>query len=260
MIPNRVDPLARVDPRAELAGGVEVGPFAVVGPGVQIGPEATVGPHAVVFGPTVLGARCRVHAHAVVGGPPQDRRHGGEPTTLHVGPDTEIREFSTLHRGTARDRGDTRVGARVLVMAYAHVAHDCVVGDDVILANAATLAGHVTVEAFAIVAGMAAIGKRLRVGESAFVAAGAMVERDVPPFHIVSGDRARVRGLNRVGLERRGFSMGTIQALKRAHRVLFVSRAHLAERVAAARALAANAPEVQKLVDFVASSPGRICR
>jgi len=259
MSSNRVDPLASVHPRAELGGGVEIGPFAVVGPGVQIGEDVSIGPHAVIGGPTVVGARCRIHSHAVVGGAPQDRRHAGEPTTLHVGADTEIREFATLHRGTVRDRGDTQVGARVLVMAYVHVAHDCVVGDDVVLANAATLAGHVVVEPFATIAGLAAIGQRLCVGESAFVAAGAMVERDVPPFSVVSGDRARVRGLNRVGLARRGFPTETLRALKRAHRALFLSSAPRAERLRSARDAAGGVTEALRLVDFVAKSP-RACR
>jgi UDP-N-acetylglucosamine acyltransferase len=260
MKPRRIDPLASVHPRAELGEGVVVGPFAVVGPGVQLADDVTVGPHAVLSGPTFVGARGRIHSHAAVGGPPQDRRHAGEPTTLRIGEDTEIREFATLHRGTARDRGETTVGARVLVMAYAHVAHDCIVGDDVVLANAATLAGHVVVDRFAVLAGLAAVGQHVRVGESAFVAAGAMVERDVPPFTIVSGDRARVRGLNAVGLARRGMPVDTVRALKRAHRALFLTRAPRAERIARARGLASSVPEVLMLVEFVESSVRGVCR
>ena len=257
---NRIDPLASVDPRAELGGDVEVGPFAVVGPGVQVGARTSIGPHATVLGPSRIGSSCRIHAHAALGGAPQDLRHHGEPTTLHVGDGTEVREFATLNRGTARDRGDTTVGARVLLMAYAHVAHDCIVEDDVVLANGATLAGHVRVGRHAVLGGLCAVGQYLRVGESAFVAAGAMVERDVPPFHVVSGDRARVRGLNRVGLARKGIGAEAMAALKRAHRMLVRSRDPLDRRLAATRAALGSVPEVAALLTFYESSRRGVCR
>jgi UDP-N-acetylglucosamine acyltransferase len=257
---TRVDPRACVDPRAELGVAVEVGPFAVVGPGVQVGDGTSIGAHATVLGPSRIGAGCRIHAHAVLGGPPQDLRHRGEPTTLHVGERTEVREFATLNRGTARDRGDTSVGARVLVMAYAHVAHDCVVDDDVVLANGAMLAGHVRIGRHAILGGLCAVGQHLRVGESAFVAAGAMVERDVPPFHVVGGDRARVRGINRVGLARRGFPPSVLAALRRAHRLLVRSRDPLDRRLAATRESLGSVPEVQRLLEFYESSERGVCR
>ena len=216
-----VDRTAIVDERARLAEDVVVGAYCVVGPSVTIAQGARLHSHVVVEGPTRIGARVVVHPFAVLGGAPQDRSHEGEPTELEIGDDTVIREHATLHRGTRKDRGKTSVGARCLLMVGVHVAHDVVVGDDCTIANACQLAGHSVLEDGVVLGGAAALAPFVRVGEAAFVAAGACVERDVPPFHIAQGDRARVRTLNVVGLRRRNVPSTSIDALERAHREIY---------------------------------------
>jgi UDP-N-acetylglucosamine acyltransferase len=239
----RVHATAIVDPRAEIDRDVEIGPYCVVGPGAVIGAGTRLASHVVVEGPTVLGRRNVVHAFAVLGGAPQHKRHQGGPTRLVVGDDNVIREHVTIHRGTEQP---TTVGSSNLLMVGCHVAHDVTVGSHVTIANAVQLAGHAVVHDHATFGGLAGVAQFVRVGESAFVAAGAMVERDVPPFVIVQGDRARVRALNVVGLRRRGVPEGSIAALQRAFRAV-----HAGERPQreAARAVATDDPYVAKLID-----------
>lgn len=224
-MPTRVDPLATVASTATLDDGVSVGPYAVVGDGVHLGADTRLLAHAVVLGPTTLGARNVVHPFAVLGGEPQDRSYRGEPTRLVVGDDNVFREHVTVNRGTAKDRGETRVGAGNLLLAGAHVGHDCVLGDGVLLTNAVLLGGHVTVGDHAVLGGGAAVAPFCGVGRIAFVAGGACVERDVPPFVIAAGDRARVRSLNVVGLERRGVPAASVTRLRGVFRRLFGGRA-----------------------------------
>lgn len=213
-------PLAVIAAEASLGEGVSVGPFAVL-EGARVGSGSVLHAHSVVHQGVTLGARCEVHPFAVLGGAPQDRSYANERTTLVVGDDAHFREHSTVHRGTARGGGVTRVGSGVLVMCGAHIAHDCALGDAVVLSNGVQLAGHVVCEAHAVLGGLAAVAQYLRVGEGAFVAAGARVESDVPPYHVVQGDRARVRGLNTVGLLRRGASEALLRELTELHRRLY---------------------------------------
>ena len=216
-----VHPTALVDAEAQLGPGCVVGPYAVIGAGVVLGAGTVIDGHAIVEGPTRMGARNRVHSFAVLGGGPQRRGDSAEPTgALIVGDDNVFREHVTVHRGSA---GDTVVGSRCLVMAGAHLAHDVVLGNDVVLANLVQLAGHVIVEDFVNFGGMAGVAQRVRVGESAFVAAGSMCERDIPPYVIVQGDRARVRGINQVGLKRRGLGVAERRAIQREYRRLYVA-------------------------------------
>jgi UDP-N-acetylglucosamine acyltransferase len=205
----RIHPSALVDPRAEIDATVEIGPYCVVGAGVAIGAGTRLASHVVVEGPTSLGRDNTVHSFAVLGGSPQHKRHQGGPTRLVVGDGT--------------DGGTTQVGSHNLLMVGCHIAHDVSLGSHATVANGVPIAGHAIVHDYATFGGLAGIAQRVRVGESAFVAAGAMVERDVPPFVIVQGDRARVRALNTVGLRRRGISEESIAALERAFRVLFAS-------------------------------------
>ncbi len=244
-----VHPLAVVAPDVELGDGASVGPFAVVEPGVSLGPGTRLDAHAVVRSGTRLGADNVVHPFAVLGGDPQERTYAGEPTRLEVGSSNTFREHVTVHRGSVKGGGVTRIGDGGLFMAGVHVAHDCVLGDRIELANAVLLAGHVTLADGVVVGGGAAIAPFVSVGSRAFVAAGAMVEQDVPPFVIVAGDRARVRALNRVGLARSGVSAASRAALDRAFRALFRSGTPRAE---AARALAGDPdPLVQELLAFL---------
>ena len=238
-----VHPTSVVDPGAKLAEGVEVGPLCVVGAGVTIGVGTRLLGSCTILGPTTLGARNVVHPYAVLGGAPQDRTYAGEPTTLIIGDDNDIREHVTMSRGTKKDRGTTTVGDRGLFMAGAHVAHDCEVGSDVVLANATLLGGHVKVGSGVVTGGGVAIAPFVRIGRIAFLAGGAMVERDIPPFVIAAGDRARVRAPNHVGLRRHGVPEASIAALDRAHRSLFHHRSSVPDSVS-------GDPFVAELVRF----------
>jgi UDP-N-acetylglucosamine acyltransferase len=256
----QVHPSAIVSPRAELADGVRVGPFAVVGRDVRIGPETWVGAHAVIDGHTTMGARNRVFPFATVGAVPQDLKYRGEASTLTMGDANIVREYVSLNPGTEGGGMETRVGSGCLFMVSSHVAHDCKLGDSVILANGVALGGHVTVESHAIVGGLAGVHQFVRLGESSLSAAGAMVSKDVPPFCTVAGDRARLFGLNTVGLQRRGFSASTIRALRRAYRIVFHRPGSRRDHLAQARAELGTVPEVLQLVDFIACSQRGICR
>jgi UDP-N-acetylglucosamine acyltransferase len=244
-----VHPLAVVAPDAELDADVVVGPFAVVESGVRVGAGTRLDAHAVVRTGTRLGARNVVHPFAVLGGDPQERTYAGELTSLEIGDGNTFREHVTVHRGSAKGGGVTRVGSGSLLMVGVHVAHDCVLGDRLELANATLLGGHVALGDHVVVGGGAAIGPFVRVGSRAFVAAGAMVEHDVPPFVIVAGDRARVRALNRVGLARSGVPEASRAALDSAFRALF--RAGTPRAVAAAALADDPDPRVRELCAFV---------
>jgi UDP-N-acetylglucosamine acyltransferase len=247
---SRVHPTAVVDSRAELADDVEVGPYAVVGAGAQIGAGSSLSAHAVVLGPATLGAGNVVHPFALIGGPPQDKRSfpSGE-SRLVVGERNTFREHVTVHRGT--EGRPTRIGSDNLFMVGAHVAHDATVGSFCTFANAVQLAGHATVEDHATFGGLSGVAQFVTVGQSAFVAAGAMCERRVPPFVIVQGDRARVRALNVVGLRRRGISEVSIARLQAAFRALFGGGS---PRVAALRDIPRDDPLVSALLDALADT------
>jgi UDP-N-acetylglucosamine acyltransferase len=240
----RVHPTAIVDPRAELAADVTVGPYAIVEAGVALAEGCVLHGHAVLRGPTALGGRCVVHPFAVVGGQPQAKKHAGGPARFVCGEGNVFREHVTVHGGT--EGRTTSVGAGNLFMVASHVAHDTVVGSHCVLANGAQLAGHAVLEDWVTLGGMAGVAQFVRVGESAFVAAMTGCERDVPPFVIVQGNRARVRGVNAVGLRRRGIPDESIRALARAVRKLWLSRGTRAE---AMRALAdENDPYLRRLL------------
>ena len=255
-----VHPTAIVDPAAELAADVEIGPYVVIGPHVRIGAGTTVGPHAVIEGHTTIGARNRIFQFAAVGAVPQDLKYHGEPSTLAIGDENIVREFATLHPGTEGGGNTTTVGDRNLFMNFSHVAHDCHVGNRTILANGATLAGHVIVDDFVIIGGLSGIHQFTRLGESAMIAAGAMVAQDVPPYCMVQGDRAALVGLNTEGLRRRGFAPDVIRAIRRAYRGLFRGGTPLAEAAARVRKEVGHVAEVALLVEFVAGSKRGVCR
>lgn len=248
-----IHPTAVVSGAADLAEDVEVGPYAVIGAGVRIGSGTIVGPHAVLEGLTTIGVGCTIGAGAVLGAEPQDRKYAGEETILEVGDETVIREYATLHRGTAA-RGGTRVGKRCFLMAYVHVAHDCSIGDDVTIANAVQLAGHVDVQSHAQVGGLTPIHQFVRIGTHAFVGGGSRVPQDVPPYCRAAGNPLRLYGINTVGLERAGFSSHTRLALKHAYRLLFNSKLRQRDAVDRLQREESPVPEVRRLVEFVATS------
>ena len=249
-----VHPTAVIAKGAELHPTVEVGPFAVIGPDVRIGAGSTVGPHAVIEGRTTLGEKNRVFQFASVGAIPQDLKYAGEATALVIGNGNQIREFTTLHIGTAGGGGVTRIGNQNLFMAYNHVAHDSQVGSRCVFANGATLAGHVEVGDFVTLGGLSAVHQFTRIGAHAFIAGGAMVVMDVPPFCVAQGDRAELAGLNIIGLQRHGFTEEQQVRCKEAYRILFRSKLPLEEAVARLRVEFGGNSEVDALLDFVTTS------
>lgn len=254
-----VHPAAFVDPAAELGEGVEVGPGAVIGPDVRVGDGTTVGSQALLAGHTRIGARCRIHHGAVVGTPPQDLKFSGEETYLEVGDDTEIREYATLN--LACEEGQTtRVGSHCLLMAYVHVAHNCRIGDRVIVANATQFAGYVTIEDWAVVGGLTAVHQFVRIGCHAFIGGGSRVAQDIAPYLLIAGSPPRPAGINRVGLERRGFPAATRSALERAYRLLFREGLNVGEAVARMRAEFPGLSEVEHLARFAETSTRGLAR
>jgi UDP-N-acetylglucosamine acyltransferase len=256
----QVHPTAVVHPDAQLHDTVEVGPFAVIGPKVKIGAGTRVGPHAVIEGRTTLGARNRVFQFSSLGAAPQDLKYAGEDTELVIGDENQIREFTTLHIGTAGGGGVTRIGNRNLFMANSHVAHDCVVGNGCILANSAALGGHVLVEDHVIFSGLTAVHQFTRIGKHAFVAGGAMVVMDVPPYCMAQGDRAELVGLNTVGLERHGFTEAQIGRIKESYKILFRSKLQMAEALARLKTEFGGQPEIDHLVGFIEQSKRGLTR
>jgi UDP-N-acetylglucosamine acyltransferase len=219
----RIHPSAIVDTGAELAADVEVGPYAVIGPQVVLGEGTTVGPHAVIEGPTRIGRHNRIHAHATLGGAPQDKKYRGEPTRLEVGDGNTFRECVTVNRGTVQDGGVTRIGRDNWVMAYVHIAHDCLVGDHTILANTTNLAGHVQIGDWVILGGCSQVHQFCKIGAHAMTGVSTVVLHDIPPFVMASGNTAQAHGMNTEGLRRRGFSAPSLAALRQAYKTLYRS-------------------------------------
>lgn len=244
--------------RAKVAEGVSIGPFCVIGPHVSLAAGVKLHSHVVVAGHTRLEEDVEVFPFAVVGGQPQDLKYHGEPGTLRVGARTVVREAATLHIGTDGGGMHTDIGSDCLIMAYAHVAHDCAVGNHVIVASGSMLAGHVSVGDHAIIAGLAGVHQFARIGAHAFVAGGSVVVSDILPFCTAQGDRAQLVGLNREGLRRRGFSPDALSALKKAYRVLFRSGHTLAEALDLLSTV--DEPAVAELVAFAKASPRGVAR
>lgn len=256
----KVHPTALVHAEAKLHPTVEVGPYAIVGPHVQVGAGTRIGSHAVIEGRTTIGERNTIFHHASVGAVPQDLKYEGEPTRLVVGHDNTIREFVTMHIGTAGGGGVTTVGDKNLFMAYCHVAHDCVVGNGCVLANSATLAGHVELNDFVTLGGLSAVHQFTRIGRHAFIAGGSMVVMDVPPFCTAQGDRAELAGLNTVGLSRHGFNDEQIGRVKEAYSILFRSKLGLNEALTRLKAEYGGHSEIDLLLSFITASKRGITR
>jgi UDP-N-acetylglucosamine acyltransferase len=244
---------AIVDPGARLGPGVRVGAYTIIGPNVTVGEGTTVGPHVLIERDTQVGAHCVLAKGAVLGTDPQDLKYQGESTSLVVGDRTVIREYATLNRGTAA-RGRTEVGSECLLMAYVHVAHDCVVGDHVVLSNAVNMAGHVLIGDHAIVGGLTAIHQFVRIGCHAFVGGASRVPKDVPPYLKAAGNPMQLYGLNSVGLQRRGFSEEVRVQIKRAYRIFFQSQLNVSQAVERVRDELPASPELETFLSFVEES------
>ena len=255
-----IDARAVVSPQAELAPDVSVGPFSVIGPQVRIGPRSVIGPHAVINGPTTLGADNRVFQFASIGDAPQDKKYRGEPTLLEIGDRNVFRECCTINRGTAGDKGVTRIGDDNLFMAYSHVAHDCVIGANTVFANCASLGGHVEIGDWVILGGLTAVHQFTKIGAHAFLGGGSILSRDVPPYVMVAGNPAVPHSINSEGLKRRGFTEEQVRNVREAYRILYRSELRLAEALTQLEPLAAANPEVRAFVDFIHGSTRSLVR
>lgn len=252
---------AVISSEAVLAGDVTVGAYVVIGAGVTIGSGTSIGPLTHIEGPATIGERNQIYGHASIGGPPQDLKFKGERTALTIGNENVIREFVTINRGTAGGGGMTTVGSNNFFMAYAHVAHDCHVGNNVIFANNATLAGHVEVGDYAQIGAFSAVHQFCRVGEHAFIGGGTMCTQDVMPYaKTVAARGNQTYGINSIGLERKGFSKETVEALQRAYRILVRSKLKLEDALMQIDAELSNYPEARYLVEFVRASQRGVIR
>jgi UDP-N-acetylglucosamine acyltransferase len=256
----RAHPTAVVHPEASLHESVEIGPYAVIGPKVKIGAGTTIGAHTVIEGDTTIGVRNKIFQFASLGAAPQDLKYAGEDTKLVIGDENMIREFTTLHIGTAGGGGVTRIGNKNLFMAYTHVAHDCIVGDHCVLANSGALAGHVEVGDHVIFGGLSAVHQFTRIGKHAFIAGGSMVAMDVPPYCTAQGDRAELVGLNTVGLTRNGYTDEQVRRIKEAYKILFRSKLGLNEALSKLKAEYAGHAEIETLLGFIEGSKRGITR
>lgn len=251
---------AIIDPKAEIGSNVKIGPYTIIREHVYIGSGTEIGPHVVIDPFVTIGFNCRIFQFAAIGAIPQDLKFDGERSYVRIGCGTVVREFVTVHRGTAMGGGITEIGENNLLMAYAHVAHDCRIGNKVVLANNATLAGHVTIGDHAVIGGLVAIHQFTRIGDYAFVGGKSAVVKDIPPYVIASGDRAKLHGLNSVGLKRHEFSQETLSLLKKAYRIIFRIGLTLNEAVERVRAEVDLVPEVVNFINFIKSSERGITR
>ena len=250
---RKVHPSALIDSSAKLGRNVEVGAFAIIGPDCEVGDECIVAPRVTLERNVLLEPRVKVGVGSVLGGEPQDLKFKGEHTTVEIGEGSVIREYSTINRGTAESM-KTTVGRGAFIMSYVHLAHDCHIGDGVILANGVQLAGHVVIDAKAILSGLTAVHQFVRIGRNAFIGGCSRVSKDIPPFIKAVGNPVELYGLNTVGLQRNGFSEDTIRQLKRAYRLLFRSELNISQALERAREEFDQAPEVEELISFLEAS------
>ena len=254
-----IDKTAIISKTAELAGDVEIGPYTVIGSKVKIGPGVKIANSCLIDGNTVIGGGCQIYSGAVLGSAPQDLKYKGEDTKLIIGENNIIREYTTINTGTI-ERGETRVGSNNLIMAYSHIAHDCSVGDNCVLANCATLAGHVTIEDRAVIGGLSAVHQFTRVGKMSIIGGCSKVVQDIPPFSTCDGHPAKVYGLNLVGLKRAQVSPEGISHLKAAFKYFFFSGLNKANAIEKVKGSVSACPEVIYLIDFVKSSSRGIAK
>jgi UDP-N-acetylglucosamine acyltransferase len=258
--PTNIHPTAIIHSGAELAADVVVGPYAIVDEDVQIGKSSRIHAHAHIAPHTVIGQRCEIYSYASIGTPPQDLKFDGRRTETIIGNDNTIREFVTINRGSVGGDELTKIGNNNLFMAYSHVAHDSIIGNHVIMANAATLAGHVTVDDHATLGGLSAVHQFVRIGTHAYIGGKTGVTKDIPPYMLVSGHRAKLYGLNTVGLKRRNIPATTLKILKQCYRILFLTERTLQEALEVAESQFGDVDEVRILVDFIRWSQRGITR
>jgi len=258
---REIHPTAILNPKAEIDGGVVIGPFCIIGEGVRIKRGTKLISSVVIEGDTEIGENCIIYPFTSIGLPPQDLKYKGEKTGVKIGNDNIIREYGTVHRASIGGDGITTIGDKNFLMAYVHIAHDCKIGSHIILANAATLAGHVVVEDYAIISGLTAIHQFTRIGAYAMVGGFSGVGQDVPPYTIASGARAKLFGLNTIGLKRHGFSDAKINHLKKAYKILFREKRTLKDAIKKIQEDLSYTDEIKHLIDFIQQKNARgICR
>ena len=260
MAASKIDPRALIAPGAKIAEDVEIGAFSIIGPDVEIGAGCVIGPHVVITGATTLGTNNRVFQFASIGDAPQDKKYAGEPTKVRIGRDNVFREYVTVNRGTAKDKGVTTIGDDNLFMASSHVAHDCIVGSHCVFANLATLAGHVEIDDWVILAGFTGVHQFCKIGAHAFIANNTAVTRDVPPYVMAVGHPAEPHSINATGIARRGFSADQVRNIKTAYKTLYRSDLPLETAIERITEAAKHQPELQAFVDFFPRSNRSLIR
>ena len=256
---TNIHPTAIIGEGAKIGKGVEIGPYVVIGENVALGDGCKVGPHVVIDGWTTIGKNCQFYPGASIGTTPQDLKYKGEKSFLTIGDNCTFREYCTVSVGTG-ENGETRIGSNCLFMAYTHVAHDCIVGNGVIMSNVATLAGHVTVEDRAVIGGLAAIHQFTKIGRNAMLGGGSLVSHDIPPFTIVAGYPAKVRGLNNVGMARAGISEEIRRELKKAFRMLYRNGLSLPDAVTLMEEQLNSSEEMDHFIRFLRNAERGVCR
>ena len=246
-----IDSKAIVDINAEIADDVVIGPFSIIGPEVQIDSGTVIGPHVVINGSTAIGKDNHIYQFTSIGEDPQDQKYADEHTRLEIGDRNVIREFSTMHRGTQQDHGLTLIGSDNLFMAYTHVAHDCIVGDHVIMANGASIAGHVHLGDHSILGGFTLVHQFTQIGAYSFSAMGSAITQDIPPFVMVGGRPTRPHGINSVGMERRGISPEVVRQIRKAYKILYKTNMRLEDAIEEMEDLAGESKELSDMVSFL---------
>ena len=250
----RIHPTAVIEDTAILGEDVQVGPYAIVGPDVQVGPGCRISPHVVIEGVTTIGRNCQIFQFASIGAAPQDITYKGEKTCLNIGDNTIVRESVTIHRGTPKGGGTTEIGSECMIMAYSHIAHDCKIGNNVIMANVATLGGHVEISDHAVIGGLSAIHQFCRIGRYAFLGGMSGANKDIPPYVKYQGQRANLFGINVLGLRRAGFPKEVIEALREAYRIVFSKAPTITEGLELADQAYPDVAEVREFTDFIRQS------
>jgi UDP-N-acetylglucosamine acyltransferase len=257
---TKIHPTAIVDPKAEIDANVEIGPLCIIKDGVKIAKGTKLLSNVTVEGNTVIGENCTIYPFSGIGFAPQDVKYRGEDTRLVIGSGNIIREYASIHRASVGGDGATIIGNNSFLMAYVHVAHDCVIGSNVIMTNAATLAGHVVVEDFAYIGGLVAVHQFTRIGSYAMVGGFSGIGQDIPPYMIASGARAKLFGPNTIGLQRRGFTEKTINEIKKAYKILFREKRTLKDALKQVQEEFPASPEIMHLVEFIEKNKRGICR
>lgn len=246
-----IDPTAIIDSHAELAGDVSVGAFSVIGADVKIDAGTVIGPHAVIKGPTSIGKKNRIYQFTSIGEDPQDKKYASEVTRLEIGDRNTIREFTSMHRGTQQDNSVTRIGNDNLFMAYTHVAHDCIIGDNVIMANGASLAGHVHLNDHAILGGFTLVHQFTQIGQYSFAAMGSAITQDIPPFIMVGGKPTRPHGINSVGMERNDISAEDIRLIRNAYKIIYKMNLRLEDAIEKMEELVSDSKQLSDMISFL---------